>query len=222
MLTFDDGDVSFYDNAYPVLKKHNIPAVIFVITSLINTHKPFWWDEISHYLDDKDTFEIIDNLKKISNQSRIEKLRVFKNNSNVNLLEYSQLSYTQLEEMSENGISIANHSHTHPLFDQCTPQELMGELNLSINKLKEMNFIHDVFAYPNGNFSDESEELLRSFEIKMAFLFDHKLNNKLINPLRISRLIVDDFTPFWKFKLILSGFHSKILPLRKWVANWIY
>lgn len=36
LVTFDDGYKSFYDNAYPILKKMNIPAVNFIITETLD------------------------------------------------------------------------------------------------------------------------------------------------------------------------------------------
>lgn len=41
-----------YENALPLLKKHNLRVTLFVVTDLINSHmnKPFWWEEIEYYL----------------------------------------------------------------------------------------------------------------------------------------------------------------------------
>lgn len=51
LITFDDGDISVRENALDILKKHQVPSVLFVITSLINTNKAYWWDEIRYYRD---------------------------------------------------------------------------------------------------------------------------------------------------------------------------
>ena len=130
-------------------------------------------------------------------------------------LTYEQLTTSQLKEMQAGGIIIANHSHTHPMFDKCTAEELDREMGISTEILKDLGFSHEIFAYPNGNYSEQSERAIKKYGIKQAFLFDHKINSGEINPLRISRLVVNDSTPLWKFKLILSGWHSKILPLTK-------
>lgn len=37
LLTFDDVDESFYKNAYPVLKRYNIPFTLFIITGKVGT-----------------------------------------------------------------------------------------------------------------------------------------------------------------------------------------
>ncbi|UCG61168.1 MAG: polysaccharide deacetylase family protein [Candidatus Zixiibacteriota bacterium] len=43
VITFDDGWRDNYSNAFPLLKKHNLPARIFVTTDYINTNRPFWF-----------------------------------------------------------------------------------------------------------------------------------------------------------------------------------
>lgn len=47
-LTFDDGWASVYENAYPILKKYNFPATLFVITDGISRWEGFMsWDQVN-------------------------------------------------------------------------------------------------------------------------------------------------------------------------------
>lgn len=105
---------------------------------------------------------------------------------------------------------IANHSHTHPMFDQCNSDELKYELQKSTEVLESMDYQAKVFAYPNGNFDPTAEQELIKEGVKMAFLFAHKLNEKNINPLRIFRIRVDSDTNLKEFKVKVSGLHSFI------------
>lgn len=49
IITFDDGYLGVYSHAYPILKKHNVPATVFVITGLVgfnDTSFPhFTWEQ---------------------------------------------------------------------------------------------------------------------------------------------------------------------------------
>ncbi len=47
VLTFDDGYRSFYENAFPLLKKHNMKAIDFVITQGVGASAYLTWDEIA-------------------------------------------------------------------------------------------------------------------------------------------------------------------------------
>lgn len=215
LITADDGDPSFYENAFPVLKKYNLPAILFVVTNLINTQTPFWWDEVEYYLGKEAGNNKVWEIKSWPNNKRESFLSELRRTSNKTPLEYKQLTTAQLKEMQEAGIIIANHSHTHPMFDQCSRDELDKEMEHSIKILENLGFTSDIFAYPNGNFSPVAESILEKYGIKQAYLFDHKINKGEVNLLRISRLVVNDTTPLWKFKLILSGWHTKILPITK-------
>ncbi|WP_037321003.1 polysaccharide deacetylase family protein [Salegentibacter sp. Hel_I_6] len=219
LITFDDGDLSVYQNALPLLKKYSLPAILFIVTNLINTEKPFWWDEIEYYLGKEEGNKKVWEVKTWPNSKREAFLEELRNNSSKPLLKYKQLTTAQLKEMQGADIMIANHSHTHPMFDQCTQEELESEIKSSIEILKDLGFTPDVFAYPNGNYSPDAENVLKKYGADKAYLFDHKINKKEINHLRISRLVVNDTTPLWKFKLILSGWHTRILPFTRFAGK---
>lgn len=211
LITFDDGDYTVYENAFPILKKYNCPAVLFVITSVIGTNEPFWWDEIAEL--DKGNNKV-KQVKKVSNQERLDYLKVLRTKSKP--IHYRQLTVDELKEMESHKIAICNHTHNHPLLDQCNDDEVRKEFELSKLFLISNGFKHyNVFAYPNGNFNSRVEAIMVESDISCAFLFDHQLNKKQINPHQISRLSVNDKTPLWKLRLIVNGWHSKFLPTIK-------
>ena len=50
-ITADDGYYNFYKNAYPVLKKHNLPATFFIVTDKIGTSGYLGWRELREMSD---------------------------------------------------------------------------------------------------------------------------------------------------------------------------
>ena len=51
MLTFDDGYLDNYQNLFPLLKKYNVPALIFLITDRVGTPEYMSWDQIKEMQD---------------------------------------------------------------------------------------------------------------------------------------------------------------------------
>jgi len=51
LLTFDDGYTDFYEVAYPLLKKYDYKAVLFLPTGLVNNYGYLTWPEITEMKD---------------------------------------------------------------------------------------------------------------------------------------------------------------------------
>src|SRR5689334_23255907 len=48
-ITVDDGHISFYNVIFPVLKKHNIPATLFVSPKVFLENTNYWFQEIEGF-----------------------------------------------------------------------------------------------------------------------------------------------------------------------------
>jgi peptidoglycan/xylan/chitin deacetylase (PgdA/CDA1 family) len=215
LITFDDGDVSVLDNGLPILRKYKLPSVLFVVTELIDSNKPFWWDRIIHSLkqdgaDSNKINQVVKSAKNMSNQERLVFLSEFKE------LESRQLALKDLLFLQENNMSICNHSHTHPMFDKCTETEIESELHHTKSKFQKWDIEgFAYFAYPNGNNNDIIKNKLAEAGIKLVFLFDHALNKEKIDPLSISRIRVNADAELGEFKVKISGLHSFLMGLKQ-------
>lgn len=215
LITFDDGDKSVLEKGLPVLKRFDIPSCLFIITDLINTETDFWFNAVrkNEKLKGKSQQEIerlMKCLKDLRNSDRIKEIK------NYSFAKYKQLTSQNLNDLEANKVFIANHSHTHPMFDRCTKEELREEFKKTLIDFKEfeMEEGYEYFAYPNGNWNNASEEILKEMGIKMAFLFNHKVNEKSINPYRISRIRTNSDMSIEELKVKVSGFHSFLQKLK--------
>jgi poly-beta-1,6-N-acetyl-D-glucosamine N-deacetylase len=213
LITFDDGYKNIFTNAVPELIEKKIPACIFIITSYVNSNLEFWWKNSLAYYNEISTTSkaaVLKNLhlKKISNHERINLL------NRIPKIPKEQITSTSFKELEKYNISLCNHTHTHPILDKCSQKEILQEIKLAQEcfdfwKISGQN----IFAYPNGNWTVEIEKILNKNKINLAFLFDHKINNKKINPLRISRLSTNATMSIPELSVKVSGLHTIITKI---------
>lgn len=214
LITFDDGDYTVFKNALPVLKNNDCPGCLFIITELINSNKDFWFANIrkTEKVKGKSSSQVnslMNHLKSISNKERLKELNQYDDG------EKKQLNTSEIKTLNGNNIFIANHSHTHPMFNRCTGEEILVELNRSKTFFLQNNLAgYEVFAYPNGNFDINSEKILKENGIEMAFLFDHNICSKDINPYRISRIRTNSDMSLDELRIKVSGFHSTLQKIK--------
>lgn len=61
-ITFDDGYENFYKFAFPILKKHGVPATVFVTTDFIDHKAPLWVDALEFAIGTTNTKKLELNL----------------------------------------------------------------------------------------------------------------------------------------------------------------
>lgn len=216
LLTFDDGDISLKENAMPVLSRYKLSAIAFVVTGLIDSEIPFWWDEV---LSNGDDVLVLRKLKSVSDDERLAYLETMRQDPSYRPLTYRQLTRSDLRELEASGIAIASHSHTHPCLDKCDFKKKVEELSVSSSKLKEWGHRHyNIIAYPNGNYDKEVVSVALDAGYVAGFAFDHRKCFPGQNQMALSRLMVSDNTPIWKLKFILANIHPQWVKFRKWVG----
>jgi peptidoglycan/xylan/chitin deacetylase (PgdA/CDA1 family) len=47
LITFDDGYRDNYELAFPLLRRHGLPATFFLASGFLDSPRPAWWDEIA-------------------------------------------------------------------------------------------------------------------------------------------------------------------------------
>ena len=126
-VTFDDGYLDNYENAYPVLQEYRIPATVFLATDFIGTDVIPPWDR-ARYTGKKTLM----------------------------------LSWKQVREMSDGGISFGSHTLTHPLLTRIPRRQAQKEIRLSREIIEQQaGQAVTSFAYPSGDFNSDIKRIVQ-------------------------------------------------------------
>jgi peptidoglycan/xylan/chitin deacetylase (PgdA/CDA1 family) len=189
-ITFDDGYKDNFYNAYPILKKYNIPAIIYLSSNFINGNGKFWWFIIDDLIFKYDTLKFGNKSYKIN--SNLEKRKAFleirnfilsQNDSFYHnnfdnlfdkyLVDWKKLScdlamtWDHIRELLEDPlIDIGNHTYNHYPINKLSIENALHEIEMCNNDIKmKLNYTPKSFCYPfgmldNSNFNSENLKLL--------------------------------------------------------------
>lgn len=164
-MSFDDGWKSNYDNVFPVLKKYTVPVTIFVATKGIEDG--YFWFNKAYCNRQSIYYTEIQELWEMPNSKRVEIISKLPYESTVR----KTMIPAELKEMTESGLVYwGNHTDDHVMSDNCTDGELVTEIKICQEKMREWtgqdcNFI---YSYPNGNIDDISEKIIKKLGFQMA------------------------------------------------------
>jgi peptidoglycan/xylan/chitin deacetylase (PgdA/CDA1 family) len=189
LITFDDGYLDNFTSAYPILRQHHFPALIFLTTEHIGTDAPFYWDMAAycfHYTK-KDQLGFPDGtIEHWSNQEECDQvsqkwIEVMKTCSQTEKLVYVQqlpealgvsvppgyfqklmMNWDQVREMNKGGIEFGAHTVHHPILTRISLDEVRAEVEGSKSRIeKEIGEAVLSFAYPNGQSSDLNDPIAK-------------------------------------------------------------
>ncbi|WP_284681105.1 polysaccharide deacetylase family protein [Aceticella autotrophica] len=164
VITFDDGYLSNYTYAYPILKKYGFKAAVFVITSRIEK-------ESHKFTPDK-------------------------------------LQYLSMEDIESSKDVITYGGHTNNLHDVVNGKTLLirSSADVAEKDLKTCKDIlnTDYFAYPYGQYTEETINILNKLGYTMAFTTQQGDVKKGDNPYTLKRYFVGPDTTIERFKTIIN------------------
>ena len=153
-ITFDDGFKSVIDNAWPILKENKIPITIFVNKRAIEEDRLWVTDYVSNSSTSKNHKEFI------------ELLENYENCVNDYKSSYRKRVYLNKEELlhlKKEGVSIQNHTLSHPVLSKINEEQFSYEINENKNYIEEkLNCKVDHFAIPFGKREHFSSKVLNA------------------------------------------------------------
>lgn len=187
VITVDDGYADFYQHAYPVLKRHGLPATMYVVSDFVDQKIWLWPDKIAFILANTHDTEyefgtklyqlttplgrhrawndIADHCLTLPDRDKHEFLRQLATDLNVVLMEkpapdYGAVTWDEVREMQVNGIEFGSHTCTHPKLTKLDLSDLDRELRESKNRIESMiDASVDSFCYPNGSRADFNSQV---------------------------------------------------------------
>lgn len=192
VVTFDDGYADNYHLAFPILKRHGVPAVFFLAVEPIENRTSLWYDRICRSIAscrgealDLSAFGLSE--KAVANgrqRAKTAKALVLYAKKNMDrhqteaLIRYLQrhcpngdacrsemLTWDQVREMADAGMDFGAHTMTHAILSSLSQEEQRWEIQQS-KELIEHRLSRPVhfFSYPNGEPCDYTDETISLLE----------------------------------------------------------
>lgn len=187
LITFDDGYQDNFDNAAPILREFNLPAVIFIVSGRMTNPAPLWWDEVALYfhqtrlstvdlplvgtLDltpikprERSLLTFLEALKLRPESEKAQIVRDLPDKLDVPPMNPDEhplfMSWSEVRELAEWDIICQPHTETHPILTRITPEQAVIELMNARDAIEsEAGYPAYALAYPNGQPSDHSREI---------------------------------------------------------------
>jgi peptidoglycan/xylan/chitin deacetylase (PgdA/CDA1 family) len=182
-VTFDDGYRDNFLHAFPILRRHAIPATVFLATSAIGTGAQLWHDDVfSAFRETKaarlDPFgprsiagpldtvpqrlglqrEVLGYLRTLPDEARAEEVGRLREALRVGAagpVPGLMLTWEEARTMSGGGIQFGSHTVSHPLLSRVGTERARREIVDSKRAIEEqLDVAIDGFAYPNGRATD--------------------------------------------------------------------
>lgn len=236
LVTVDDGYRDFREVIFPIAKKYGIYPVLFIPTAFVGGGI-FWWDRLYSAVNSTTSKEVDTPLGRLSLNDELARQATFDllaNHVRMQPFEKARedierlceeiapnmqknfpytLDWGELRTLAAEGVTIAPHTHTHPILTHIPIENAREEVRVSQMLIKqEVGYPLPIFAYPDGRSHAVSIELaamLRQEGIQLAFtMSDHLSRLKQDDPRLFPRLIPDRSTTLAQFHLRLTALYQ--------------
>lgn len=184
-INLDDGYMDNYVHAFPVIKRHGVPATIFLVVDLVGQSHLFWWDEVFQIIRQKGTGVSSGNILMdayragrinnfLMNKKEPEIKKFVDNLKNQTcrgrkMTPNQMLGWREIREMAGAGINFGSQTKTHRNLCLMKDDEIRRELMDSRLELEEKLGIKRIgFCYPFGIHDNRVKDIVRDAEFDYA------------------------------------------------------
>ena len=247
VVTFDDGYADNFEQALPLLRRHQVPATLFVTTCHIDSDREFWWDRLETVLLAEGTLPALLHLQLPGGESsdwlpgaaatytledmKADKdLRAWSARPGTRLRFFydiwkmlwpmpdavrekvldqverwagvgkfqgearRSMTAEEIRIMGREGVmEIGSHTVDHPPLPAHESSVQVAQIRQSRDRLQEITGLPvTTFAYPHGEYSDETVGILRELGFECAVTVERKLAGEGCNVMKLPRFGVKD------------------------------
>lgn len=180
LVTFDDGHLDNYTEAFPILQAAGVPATIFLSTGYVSGRGTFWFDRVAHLLFRapggvlrlaRGGFEaplgdvasrreaagrLLEKLKRVPDADRLAALADLESQLGraappADARHSAALTWDHVREMAAAGVEFGSHAVSHPVLTMQDDRTLAYELEESKRAIEEHTGTDvTAVAYPVG------------------------------------------------------------------------
>lgn len=233
LLTFDDATVDFAHHAWPVLKSHGLSATLFVATAYPdNPAMGFWWDKLYRAIMLSPAFTCIPtSTGAVTLSAAGQRAQLFRRlKEYLKTIPHSRfqqelgkivaaaavadpphnnvLGWDALRRLDQEGVTLAPHTHTHPMLNQLSPDEIHEELETSCQVLETQigHGITRALAYPAGGVNDAVVSAMTAAGLSLGFTTKRGVNDqRFVHPFELRRINVGARTTLGLLRLQLAN-----------------
>jgi len=233
VVTFDDGYLGTFTEAFPILQEYKIPATVYLAAGAIDSGELLWYDRIFQCLQIAPTdltlglattrqFKLDSRTSRIATAEQVViYLRSLPNNERKawcaqferlvplpkSALGGAMASWSQVRRMHEAGIQFGAHTMTHPVISRLDLDTMRLEIGQSKALIEhKLGTAVDHFAFPFGKSRDcgtGAAQVLKELGFRTAVTSITGLNQARADAFRLRRVVVGDHASIAIFALEL-------------------
>ncbi len=172
-LTFDDGDASQAQYAFPILCDMNLSATFFINSAYLNSKRTFWFPVLNYFSENEDArrkaglplslLKMAQKLRRTSDAHFYDEVRkkteIF--SEYIQDLPTRTVSKDWLSSLDGSQFAIGAHGHEHQRFSMMPIKWQEKDLCENVRVLSQFRSFRPVFAIPFGRKWDWTEDTIR-------------------------------------------------------------
>jgi peptidoglycan/xylan/chitin deacetylase (PgdA/CDA1 family) len=237
VVTFDDGYLDFGEHAWPALRRHGVPATLFVPTSFPDAAPDgFWWDRLYRAFDATRRTDVLrtpvgmfalarvedryascraltEAIKAVPHAEAMQIVDTVADELGAAPVSASVLGWDDLRALAAEGVAVAPHSRSHPMLDQLPLDQLDDEIAGSRRDIEQrIGVCPAVFCYPAGQNSPAVVDAVRAADFDVAFTTEVGVNDvRDANWLTLRRVNVSPRVTPTVLRALLNPWSARLL-----------